>query len=63
MTTKNMNAKLTRTTYLRSPGTAILHSLYMSKVKQNVAFTYLLGNQNYMKRILNYEKNGGSTGY
>ena len=56
MTTKNMNAKLTRTTYLRSPGTAILQTLYMSQAKQNVAFTYLLGNQNYVKRILNFQK-------
>ena len=58
-----MNAKLTRTTYLRSPGTAILQTLYMSQAKQNVAFTYLLGNQNYVKRILNFQKYGGNTGY
>jgi hypothetical protein len=61
--TRNMNAKLTRTSILSAPGTSLIQAIYSSQRRQNVAFSYLLGNLQTQKRLVNYLKYGYNNGY
>ena len=61
--TRSMNAKLTRTSNLSAPGTSLIQAIYSSQGRQNVAFSYLLGNLQTQKRLLNFAKYGYNNGY
>ena len=62
-TSFKMNAKLTTTTYLLSPGTSILQQIYSSPANQNYAFYQILGNNSQSKRINNFQQYGARSYY
>lgn len=56
----SMNAKLTTSYYLASPGSFIINEIYKTRANQNITFYRILGNKTYEKRIYTYEKYGPS---
>jgi len=53
-----MNAKLSSSYQLTSPGSFILGQIYKTRANQNETFYRILGNKTFEKRISNFQKYG-----